>query len=1354
VARDGSAAAIFAGPGRTLEALRATDWAATPLGPVAGWTAELRAAIRTVLPSRIPMLLWWGRELVQIFNEAYTPVLGDKFPAAAGQAGAECWAEVWDELGPMAEGVLAGHGATYSENQLLFLRRHGYLEETYWTFSYSPVHAADGSVAGVFVATTDVTDRVLADRRLRLLRELGGLSVAATESAGDACRATLAVLARQPADIPFGLAYLRGEEISMADPAGGDPLLVGSAGVGVAGPLSASLAKTPELAAAFQTGKPARLTGLSAHSYPDPPPVAGDGAATVEDALVLPLSIAGRREPVGALVLAITPYRRLDGPYQAFLDLVASRVSAALTDVNAFVVERRRAAALTELDAAKTLFFADVSHELRTPLTLIAGPVEESLADQEHPLPAAHRRRLELARRNADRLRTLVDDLLDVARIEGRQLVAEAVPTDLPQLTAGIAEGFEFAMRRAGLRFVVDVAPLPRTAHVDRKMWEKVVVNLLSNALKYTLEGEVRLALRGTDDEMMLSVTDTGVGVPDDEQPLLFERFHRVRRGGQGRSHEGAGIGLALVHELVRLHGGSVAVRSAEGVGSTFEVRIPYGVPAARLAPDIPIVTGRPRELPWQPMPEEPILAQPAVAASGGGGTVLVVDDNPDMRAFLTGLLAPHYAVRTAADGGEALAEIRRQPPDLVLTDLMMPVLDGLELLAELRRDPHSAHLPVIVLSARAGGESAVEGLSAGADDYLVKPFGSAELLARVRGNLQLARLRSHESSWRKALTESLQDAFVIADAEGFIIEVNDAFRQLVGFNGSLPQPVPHPWWPDPETEPAEWRLAEAAARDVLGATGGRVRVPLRHATGHRIWVDVVYSSLVDDDGRRVYVLTMRDVTVDVTAAERLTATTRMATRLAEATGVEEVLAVGLAELRRFAGAQHGSVVGRGEAGEPVVLAGAWRLHDSAVRLLSGEFVDVPDGIGIPLKTGEEPTAVWLTRASSRPISEADRAQLFLLCGTFAHALTRARTYETQRTVALAMQRSILGPAELPDGFAVRYEPAVQPLEVGGDWYDVVVLAGGAIGVVVGDCVGRGLPAATVMGQLRSACRALLLQAKGPAAVLEALDDFAASVPDGRFTTVFCAIIDGGAIRYSSAGHPPALLTDDAGGCLRLDQAQSVPLATVPVNGRPEATAVLAPGCALLLYTDGLVERRGEPIDTGIDRVAGLLTSGQALPEEALADRLLGRMLLDAARDDVAVLVYRRPDPTQFAATMPADPTQLAVVRRALRRWLADRAVPTADAEAALAAAGEACANAIEHAYGFDRQRTVEITAELRGGRLEIVVRDTGGWREPVDSACARGRGHAIMKRLTDEAIVEAGPNGTTVHLVRRCDPG
>jgi serine phosphatase RsbU (regulator of sigma subunit)/anti-sigma regulatory factor (Ser/Thr protein kinase) len=273
-------------------------------------------------------------------------------------------------------------------------------------------------------------------------------------------------------------------------------------------------------------------------------------------------------------------------------------------------------------------------------------------------------------------------------------------------------------------------------------MIEKILLNLLSNAYKYTFDGGIDLRVR-FGERAVIEVADTGVGIPDAELPHLFKRFQRGE-GTEGRSHEGTGIGLALVHDLVQLHGGSVGARSATGEGSTFTVELPLHQDGSAKGSSAPqpwleaLRAGFEQEaLRWDDG-DGAVTPGPQVAEA----EVLVVDDNADLRDYLSRLLSVRYTVRTATDGVQALEQLRERPADLVLTDVMMPRMDGLALLEALRRDARTRRLPVIMLSARAGEEAAIEGLDAGADDYLIKPFSAAELMARVRANLEVTRLR------------------------------------------------------------------------------------------------------------------------------------------------------------------------------------------------------------------------------------------------------------------------------------------------------------------------------------------------------------------------------------------------------------------------------------------------------------------------------------------------------------------------------------------------------------------------------------------------------------------------------------
>ncbi|HET7025337.1 MAG TPA: ATP-binding protein [Gemmatimonadales bacterium] len=446
-----------------------------------------------------------------------------------------------------------------------------------------------------------------------------------------------------------------------------------------------------------------------------------------------------------------------------------SEVIARSRELATAIDELRRAnTALGELDQAKTAFFSNVSHEFRTPLTLMLGPLEDLLSDSAFPLAPGQRERVQLAHASALRLLKLVNALLDFSRIEAGRLRAHFAPTDLCAATLELAGMFESAAQRAGLALIINCPPLSGPVWIDRDLWEKIVSNLISNALKFTFTGKIVVQLKEGAGQVSLSVSDTGVGIPQAELDKVFDRFHRVQ-GVVGRSHEGSGIGLALVRELVELHGGTVRVRSTIGKGTTFTVEIPKGfahLPEDAISREAP--QPRPATAPSASVAEtERWAAAGRPDADRGARNVerhgrgrrssppgppftpqrshaLVVDDNPDLRRYITELLDSTYRVTTAGDGVEALEQMRVERPDIVLSDVMMPRLDGFGLLRAIRGDPKLATVPVVLLSARAGEESAIEGLDVGADDYLTKPFSARELLARVRTHIKLANAR-HE---------------------------------------------------------------------------------------------------------------------------------------------------------------------------------------------------------------------------------------------------------------------------------------------------------------------------------------------------------------------------------------------------------------------------------------------------------------------------------------------------------------------------------------------------------------------------------------------------------------------------------
>jgi signal transduction histidine kinase len=535
----------------------------------------------------------------------------------------------------------------------------------------------------------------------------------------------------------------------------------------------------------------------------------GPAQQRVGEAIVLPVKLRTEDRAIGTLIAGINPTRKLDDDYRTFYQLVASHVATAIANARAYQEESKRAQALAELDKAKTIFFSNISHEFRTPLTLMLGPIESALARPD-TFPG-DRVDVELLHRNAIRLLKLVNALLDFSRLEAGRIEAHYEPVDLSVLTSDLASVFRSAAEKAGLRLRLQCEPLSQAIYVDREMWEKIVLNLLSNALKSTFDGEIAVTLRESEGAAEVTVRDTGTGIPTEEIPHLFERFRRIE-GARRRTNEGSGIGLALVHELVTMHAGTITVESALGVGTTFRIRLPFGtahLPAERVA-DIRLdrvpssaAAYVQEALSWLPGsqvdPDSALqvtaetTAFPASPGSSAAGTVLLVDDNRDMREYVRRLLSQRFIVRTAENGKIALEMACANPPDLVLTDVMMPEMDGFQLLSALRTNAATSGVPVIMLSARAGEEARVEGLESGADDYLVKPFTAQELIARVDSHIRMAQFR--RQAWERELElqqavqrernlaaealEHISDGFWTFDSEWRIRYMNPAAEAI-----------------------------------------------------------------------------------------------------------------------------------------------------------------------------------------------------------------------------------------------------------------------------------------------------------------------------------------------------------------------------------------------------------------------------------------------------------------------------------------------------------------------------------------------------------------------------------------------
>jgi PAS domain S-box-containing protein len=1227
--------------------LHAVDWAATPLGPTGEWPTSLRNVVRLMLSSRFSMWMAWGPDLTFFCNDAYRrDTLGRRYPWALGRPVSEVWSEIWPDIAPRVESVVRDGRSTWDQALLLFLERSGYVEETYHTFSYSPLTDDDGDISGLFCVVSEDTMSVVSQRRMATLRDLGAeLARASTED--EVFAAARNQLARDDNNLPFALAYFFDDA--------GTAALTWHTGMPIGHPAAPALIPTDDPSAPWPVerlaaGESVELDDLAGR-FTDLP--TGVWTQEPQTALAVPLLQPGHRRPYGFLVVGLNPHRPLDDDYRGFVDLIAGQVAAAVTRARAFESERRQVAQLAELDRAKTTFFTNVSHELRTPLTLLLGPAQDALDDRGAELLPAQRERLDVILRNGERLLKLVNTLLDFSRLESGRVRASFEPLDLATYTSELVSMFNSAVDRAGLTLTIDCPPLRAPVHVDREMWAKIVLNLVSNALKATFEGGITVALREVGDQAELTVHDTGVGIAAAEQERLFERFHRIS-GATLRTHEGSGIGLALVAELAAQHRGRVTVDSRPGEGSTFRVRLPIGtdhLPAEQVvspASEAPDPTrysaGYVSEaIRWVVSGDRADEVRPPV--DDARRRVLVVDDNPDMRQYIGGLLRDLYRVDTAADGAIALRAARADPPDLVLTDVMMPNLDGFGLLAALRSDPTTMHVPVVMLSARSGDDATVEGLEAGADDYLVKPFTARELLARVNANLELDRVRR--------VAKELERSRGLLDQAEVLARVGS-------------------WQLDLATNAVE---ASTEYYRILGV--GREAVDS---------LEAAFAHVDDDDRAR--------------AADAVARTVETG----EPLDVEVRLIVGDDPEHRSLVRVHG-VLERDEQGRPSVM-----------------------------------------RGSVQDITEQRRTEQAL-----ADARVAREAATREHAIAEELQRSLLPPPTVSSDLdvATYYRAGVEGTQVGGDWYDVIELDAGRSALVLGDVMGRGVKAAAVMGQLRATIRAYARLEMPPGEILRLLDAAVRELNDFMIVTCIYAVYDPTerTLTYANAGHLPPLLTIPGHPTRRLTTGE-LPLGA-GASGAGVETVEVPVGARLTLYTDGLVERMGSDLDTGIDKLVACL---DRTPYPAPADpaAIVDLLLPDGPDDDVAVLMATVPPqrvvPRYAVHQVDQGPNGVATAREFTGRTLAEWGYDADRVFDVTLMISEMVTNALVHG-------TMPIEVRLRSSSAELVVDVCDGSRRlPLLRATSPredgGRGLHIVAALADDWGSRLTTHGKSVRAV------
>jgi PAS domain S-box-containing protein len=768
------------------------DWSQTVLGPIERWPQTLRATVSLMLSNRFPMLLWWGKDYISIYNDAYIPVLGAKHPWGLGKPVRECWSEIWPTLKPLIDRPFKGGEATWMDDLSLELVRHGFPEETHFTVAYSPVPHDDAPnrIGGVLATVNETTDKVVGERRLNLLRDLGADSSEA-KTKEEICTTFAKIIANSPYDIPFAMFYLADEERKHLK-------LIAAAGVRsgeLISPRTISLdserSQRLPYSKVFESGKMEVISQLQRKFKYIPDQPWSDKAHTL---VVIPIPSAKREHNVGVIVAGTSSRLPFNASYKNFFELLTSQIARGISNVTAFEEERKRAQALEQIDKAKTVFFSNISHEFRTPLTLMLSPLEELLLRKHSSLNATEKENIETTHRNALRLLKLVNSLLDFSRIESGRQHAHFEKADVAELTRNLASNFRSVTEKAGLKLVVKTSPVKADVFIDTQMWEKIIFNLLSNAFKYTLNGTITVQLKAVKSDLVLKITDTGIGIPRQELANIFKRFHRIEHRG-GRTFEGTGIGLSLTKELVQLHKGEISVESKVGKGTTFTINIPTGKKHLSNT-GYSSGNGKNGKVKSNSSIHNPFFEEAAILADSQNNEsrplpnqhdqplILVVDDNADMRSHIRSILSDRFEVITSGNGKDALKKIEKRLPDVVLTDIMMPVMDGFELLKEIKSNKATANIPVILLTARAGEESKIEGWEMGADDYLVKPFSSRELSARITSQIQTQRIRRqverNEMEFRQ-LANTMPQLVWVANNRGEIIYFNDRINEFDG---------------------------------------------------------------------------------------------------------------------------------------------------------------------------------------------------------------------------------------------------------------------------------------------------------------------------------------------------------------------------------------------------------------------------------------------------------------------------------------------------------------------------------------------------------------------------------------------
>jgi serine phosphatase RsbU (regulator of sigma subunit)/FixJ family two-component response regulator/anti-sigma regulatory factor (Ser/Thr protein kinase) len=677
---------------------------------------------------------------------------------------------------------------------------------------------------------------------------------------------------------------------------------------------------------------------------------------------------------------------------------------------------------------------------------------------------------------------------------------------------------------------------------------------------------------------------------------------------------------------------------------------------------------------------------------------VLIVDDDPGLLQALPETLRlklGDVVVDTSDSASRALTQIATTDYDAIVTDIKMPGMDGLGLLAQI----HSLRpdTPTLLITGHGQRDLALQALRGGAYDFIQKPIDREYFIASLQRAIQMRQLKRRVEEQRAVL------AAHATQLEDTVQERTHELREAVDRVQAL----------------TEVATAIHAARGV-GEVMRSIAEAARRLSGAQLALAGVFRSRTEvSDGEQWY---------DVAVAPR-----EAAAHLPEASRAAFFAPV----------LKHQGSYGANDL--PVQLVAEMTEHSLQIA----SYLAVP----IHARTGQMLGAIVLGHSQRHEV-EGVQEQIEGLARQATIALENALLYERERGIAETLQRSLL-PERLPDipgtMMAARYLPGV-PEAIGGDWYDVLELDSGEVGLVMGDVAGRGVWAATVMGQLRNALRAYALGNVQPAAIGELLNRF---IDPGAMATLLYLVFDPyrGVARYVNFGHlPPLVITPNHAANFLGNGGGRPPLGTPLGTPCREETVKITPGSTIFLYTDGLVEVRGKTLDDGLTRLKHAATRESNRELDQLLDRIMADVLEGrTANDDIAMLALRTPldNPQQLQLRVPALPSSLPRIRSRLRRWLEARNVAEQDTQEVLIAIGEACSNAVMHAYVL-ADGVIELEAELSDDPVGIsmLVRDQGQWRPR--RSFNQGHGIAVMRALMDSVNVVPGPRGTTVQMSRR----